>query len=149
VHFPSANSSLPVKRQLSLEIGARIRALREQKQFSQGDVEKRSGLLRHYISRVENGRTMPEVDTLQKLARALGVPLHRLFHDGERSEPNFGTDVEGIHVEAPNVGSDGDARFLRQFSRLLKSIDDAHRDLLLHIAKRLARMGSIVSLKEE
>ena len=149
MHSPSANSSLSVKRQLSLEIGARIRALRDQKQFSQGDVEKRSGLLRHYISRVENGHTMPEVDTLQKLARALGVPLHRLFHDEDvpKSKMQLGGEVSG--GDARSAGSDKEERFLRQFCQTLKSIDEAHRELLLHIAKKLSRMGAAVGHVEE
>ncbi len=52
-------------------IGDRLRALREEKKLSQGDIEKRTGLLRCYISRVENGHTVPAIETLEKLARAL------------------------------------------------------------------------------
>ena len=66
-----------------MEIGKRLRQLRESKNLSQGDVEKRTGLLRVYISRVENGHTVPSVATLEKMARALEVPMYRLFHDGE------------------------------------------------------------------
>src|SRR5579864_5002526 len=64
-------------------IGDRLRAMREEKKLSQGDIEKRTGLLRCYISRVENGHTVPAVETLEKLARALEVPLYQLFYDGE------------------------------------------------------------------
>src|SRR5258707_12890087 len=64
-------------------IGNRLRELRESKELSQGDIEKRTGLLRCYISRVENGHTVPSVETLEKMARALEVPMYRLFHDGE------------------------------------------------------------------
>ena len=64
-------------------IGDRLRALREEKKFSQGDIEKRTGLFRCYISRVENGHTVPAIETLEKLARALEVPLYQLFYDGE------------------------------------------------------------------
>src|SRR6266852_1995375 len=64
-------------------IGNRLKELRESKQLSQGDIEKRCGLLRCYISRVENGHTVPSVEMLEKLARALEVPMYRLFHDGE------------------------------------------------------------------
>ena len=46
-------------------IGDRLRVLREQKRFSQGEIEKRTGLLRCYISRVENGHTVPAVETLE------------------------------------------------------------------------------------
>ena len=65
-------------------IGDRLRILREQKEFSQGEIEKRTGLLRCYISRVENGHTVPAVETLEKFARALEVPLYQLFYDGEK-----------------------------------------------------------------
>ena len=64
-------------------IGERIRLMREQKKLSQGDIEKRTGLLRCYISRVENGHTVPAIETLEKLARAMEVPLYQLFYDGE------------------------------------------------------------------
>jgi len=51
-----------------LPIAARLRLLREVKGMSQGDVEHRTGLLRCYISRVENGHTVPTLETLQRLA---------------------------------------------------------------------------------
>ncbi len=64
-------------------IGDRLREMRKEKKLSQGDVEKRTGLLRCYISRVENGHTVPAVETLEKLARAFEVPLYQLFYEGE------------------------------------------------------------------
>ena len=63
-------------------IGDRLRELREAKELSQDDIEKRTGLLRCYMSRVENNRTVPSVDTLEKLARALEVPMYQLFPCG-------------------------------------------------------------------
>ena len=63
-------------------IGDRLREMREEKKLSQGDIEKRTGLLRCYISRVENGHTVPAIETLEKMARALEVPLYQLFYDG-------------------------------------------------------------------
>src|SRR5580698_8876406 len=70
-------------RRFHMEIGRRLRALREAKHLSQGDIEKKTGLLRCYTSRVENGYTVPSVDTLEKYARALQVPLYRFFTEGE------------------------------------------------------------------
>ena len=64
-------------------IGDRLRALREEKKLSQGDIEKKTGLLRCYISRVENGHTVPAIETLEKMARALEIPMYKLFYDGE------------------------------------------------------------------
>jgi transcriptional regulator with XRE-family HTH domain len=52
-------------------VGERIRALREAKKLSQGDIQQRTGLFRCYTSRVENGHTVPSVETLEKFARAL------------------------------------------------------------------------------
>jgi len=48
-----------------LIIGDRLKSLRESKDLSQGDIEKRTGLLRCYISRVENNHTVPSVGTLE------------------------------------------------------------------------------------
>jgi transcriptional regulator with XRE-family HTH domain len=62
----------------------RLRELRQSKNLSQGDIEKRTGLLRCYISRIENGHTVPAIETLEKFARALEVPLYQLFYDGDK-----------------------------------------------------------------
>jgi transcriptional regulator with XRE-family HTH domain len=64
-------------------IGERLRDLRAQKNLSQGDIEHKTGLLRCYISRVENGHTVPAVQTLEKMARALDVPMYQLFFEGK------------------------------------------------------------------
>jgi len=52
----------------------RLREMREAKKLSQGDIEKRTGLLRCYISRVENGHTVPAIETLEKLSSGIGSP---------------------------------------------------------------------------
>ena len=59
-----------------MKIGTTIRAHRLQKGLSQGDIEKKTGLLRCYLSRVENGHTIPSLDTLSKIARG-SRPAHR------------------------------------------------------------------------
>ena len=67
-------------------IGGRLRDVREAKHLSQGDIEKRTGLLRCYVSRVENDHTVPAIGTLEKWARALEVPLYQLFYDGDEPQ---------------------------------------------------------------
>ena len=62
-----------------MKIGTAIRAHRLQKGLSQGDIEKKTGLLRCYLSRVENGHTVPSLDTLSKIARALDLPITQFF----------------------------------------------------------------------
>jgi transcriptional regulator with XRE-family HTH domain len=119
-------------------IGDRLRALREEKKLSQGDIEKRTGLLRCYISRVENGHTVPAIETLEKLARALEVPLYQLFYDGEEP-PELPNLPKRKTSEDVAWGSSGkEARFLTIFRRLLGGIDEGDRRLLLYMAQKMA-----------
>jgi transcriptional regulator with XRE-family HTH domain len=119
-------------------IGERLRALRETKKLSQGDIEKRTGLLRCYISRVENGHTVPAVETLEKLARALEVPMYQLFYDGEEP-PQLRNLPKRKTADEIAWGSSGkEARFLTMFRRLLARIDEEDRRLLLYMAQKMA-----------
>jgi transcriptional regulator with XRE-family HTH domain len=116
-------------------IGERLRALREEKQLSQGHIEKRTGLLRCYISRVENGHTVPSIETLEKMSRALEIPLYQLFYEGENPPalPKPKT------LKAQSWGASGkEARVLAQFCRLLSRTDEDDRKLLLHMARKMA-----------
>src|SRR5579859_1502235 len=70
-----------------MNIGQRLHELRTAKGFSQGDIEKRTGLLRCYISRAENGHTIPSLVTLEKLAGALEIELYQLFFEGKGKPP--------------------------------------------------------------
>ena len=120
-------------------IGNRLRELREQKNLSQGHIEKRTGLLRCYISRVENGHTVPAVATLEKLARALEVPMYRLFHDGE-APPKVPTVFKKESSDDGLWGSSGkDAKFLNQLRKMLGKIDEQDRKLILYTAQKMAR----------
>jgi transcriptional regulator with XRE-family HTH domain len=65
-----------------MDIGARLLQLRTERKLTQGDIEKRTGLLRCYSSRVENGFTVPSLETLEKFAKAFGIPLYELFYSG-------------------------------------------------------------------
>jgi len=120
-------------------IGDRLRVLREQKRFSQGEIEKRTGLLRCYISRVENGHTVPAVETLEKFARALEVPLYQLFYDGEEP-PKLPNLPKRRTPGAPVWGDSGkDARTLAKFRQLLSRADEEDRRLLLFMAQKMVR----------
>jgi transcriptional regulator with XRE-family HTH domain len=120
-------------------IGDRLRALREEKQLSQGDVEKRTGLLRCYISRVENGHTVPAIETLEKMARALEIPMYQLFYDGEEPPklPNLPKRKSSDDIAWGSSGKD--ARFLNKLRRLLGKSDEHDRKLVLLMAQKLAR----------
>lgn len=119
-------------------IGERLRSVREQKKLSQGDVEKRSGLLRCYISRVENGHTVPAVETLEKLARALGLPLYELLYEGEKP-PNLQA-TSGTTAGGGLWGAGGkDARYLRKLQHCLSRMSDEDRKLLLFTVERMSK----------
>jgi len=120
-------------------IGDRLRDLRDQKKFSQGEIEKRTGLLRCYISRVENGHTVPAVETLEKFARALEVPLYQLFYDGERPPklPNLPKRKSADDIAWGSSGKD--ARLLSKFLRLFSRMDEGDLKLLFFVAQKMAR----------
>jgi len=120
-------------------IGDRLRAMREEKHFSQGDIEKKTGLLRCYISRVENGHTVPAIETLEKMARALEVPMYQLFYDGEEP-PKLPNLPKRKSSEDIAWGSSGkDSRFLNKLRRLLGKAEEADRKLLLYLAQKMAQ----------
>jgi transcriptional regulator with XRE-family HTH domain len=119
-------------------IGDRLRALREEKKLSQGDIEKRTGLLRCYISRVENGHTVPAIETLEKLARALESPLYQLFYDGEEPPqlPNLPKRKSSDDIAWGSAGKD--ARFLNKVRRLLSKSKEEDRKLVLYMLQKMA-----------
>lgn len=120
-------------------IADRLRAMREDKKLSQGDIEKRTGLLRCYISRVENGHTVPSVETLEKLARAMEIPLYQLFYDGEEP-PKLANLPKNKTAQDIAWGSSGkEARVLNNFRRLLQRTSESDRKLLLFMAQKMAR----------
>jgi transcriptional regulator with XRE-family HTH domain len=116
----------------------RLRELRESKDLSQGDIEKRTGLLRCYISRVENGHTVPAIETLEKFARALEVPLYQLFYDGDKP-PQLPNLLKRKSSDDIVWGSSGqDAIYLHKLRRCLGKAADRDRKILLSFAQKLA-----------
>jgi transcriptional regulator with XRE-family HTH domain len=110
-----------------MKIGITIRGYRLQKGLSQGDIEKRTGLLRCYLSRVENGHTVPSLDTLAKIAGALELPLSQLFAE----------DTLGRQFQTQKL-SDDELRFLTQIRRYSTNLNDSDRKLLLAMVKKFA-----------
>ena len=119
-------------------IGERLRELREGKSFSQGDIEKRTGLLRCYISRVENGHTVPAIETLEKMARALEVPLYQLFYEGDEP-PKLPSLLKRKSADDFVWGNSGkQATYLHKLRKCLGKAAEADRKLLLSFAQKLA-----------
>jgi transcriptional regulator with XRE-family HTH domain len=110
-----------------LKIGTSIRAHRLQKGLSQGDIEKKTGLLRCYLSRVENGHTVPSLDTLSKIAQALDLPITQFFAE----------DSLGKQANLQKL-SDEELRFLTQIRRYSVNLNESDRKLLLAMVKKFA-----------
>jgi transcriptional regulator with XRE-family HTH domain len=118
-------------------MGERLRALREQKSLSQGEIEERTGLLRCYVSRVENGHTVPAIETLEKFARALEVPMYQLFYDGEEPPAPISPNRKTRETEWGSRGKD--ALLLGSFRRCLGRMSANDRKLLISMAQKMAR----------
>ena len=110
-----------------MKIGTTIRAYRLQKGLSQGDIEKKTGLLRCYLSRVENGHTVPSLDTLSKIALALDLPIAQFFAD----------DSLGKQLNTQKL-SDEELKFLTQIRRYSSNLNESDRKLLLAMVKKFA-----------
>jgi transcriptional regulator with XRE-family HTH domain len=118
-----------------MEIGPRLRELREGKHLTQGDVEDKTGLLRCYVSRVEKGHTIPNVETLEKFARALKIPLYRLFTDRETAN------VPKLMTAKRKTEWGLDAKHhseLRLFAKAFRRLDDRNQKLLVGLAQEMA-----------
>src|ERR1051326_3694064 len=113
-------------------IGDRLKTLREAKNLSQGDIEKRTGLIRCYISRVENGHTVPTVETLEKFARALELPLYHLMFDGDKPPvmPEAAKSKKEDSLESSRSG----ALLMRKMLPLLAKMSQEDRNLI-HLGK--------------
>jgi transcriptional regulator with XRE-family HTH domain len=116
-------------------MGNRLREIREAKGLSQGDIEHRTGLLRCYISRVENGHTVPAVETLEKFARALEVQMYQFFFDSKHGEPS------DLNLTSPPTKklSKTDAAVMARITALLPQMKDREKKLLVAFAQKVAR----------
>jgi transcriptional regulator with XRE-family HTH domain len=128
---------------LTMIIGERLRALRDEKKLSQGDIEKKTGLLRCYVSRVEHGHTVPSVETLEKMARALEIPMYKLFYDGEEA-PKLPNLLKRKSAEDILWGSSGeDANMLAKFCRLFGRMKEGDRNVLFFMAQKMAKRKAV------
>ena len=117
-----------------MDIARRLRELREGKKMSQGDIEHKTGLLRCYISRVENGHTVPVIETLEKMARALEIPLYAILYErkgeAERVEEN---DVKDWASQGKG------AREFRKFRQAVAGMSAEDRNTFMFMAEKVAR----------
>jgi transcriptional regulator with XRE-family HTH domain len=117
-----------------MDVGNRLKQYRELKGLSQGEIEGRTGLLRCYISRVENGHTVPSVETLEKFARALDMPLYQLLYERERPPKSLKTQAQEIDDWASR-GKGG--RIFSKLQNALQKMSVSDRALLLYMAAKM------------
>ncbi len=123
----------------SMRIGERIRAIREARKLSQSGVEKRSGLLRAYVSRIENGHTEPSDETLEKLARAVAVLLYyQFFYEGEKRAELSHLPARAVDHQAAWGTTRKEMHFWKKFRHLLARMRKSDRRLLLYMAQKMA-----------
>jgi len=126
--LPAPPNEPPPPSTIASNIGSTIRSYRLQRGMSQGDIEKRTGLLRCYLSRVENGHTVPSLETLQKIAHALELQLAQFFSDQVVS-----------HEMSTLRLSEEEIRFLTQIQRYSARLSDNDRKLLLAMVRKFAQ----------
>lgn len=113
-------------------LGARLRHLRKQQGLSQAQIRSATGLMLGHISRLENGRTAPTLETLERYSRALKVPIHTLFYTQHPGGKTHG----GVAEEPPGTPEEAS---INEMQELLPYLSSADRDTLLTIAERLAK----------
>jgi transcriptional regulator with XRE-family HTH domain len=119
------------KEKPKVNIGEVIRSYRSDRGLSQGDIERRTGLLRCYLSRVENGHTVPSLETLAKIAEAMEINLADFFP---------GTDTPQDRETRKILGelSDEEIRFLAEIKRYSTSLSEDDKKLVLAMIRKMA-----------
>ena len=122
-------------------VGDRLRILREEKKLSQGDIEKRTGLLRCYISRVENGHTVPSLETLAKIAEAMDISLADFF-------PGTETPRDRETQKALGELSQDEIRFLAEIKKYSTTLSDGDKRLVLAMIRKMATLLPAAAMKK-
>ena len=119
------------KEKPKVNIGEVIRSYRGQRGLSQGDIERRTGLLRCYLSRVENGHTVPSLETLAKIAEAMEIALADFFPGAETPRDR---DTQKMLGEL----SEDEIRFLSEIKKYSTTLSDGDKRLVLAMIRKMA-----------
>jgi len=99
-------------------LGARIKELRKAKGLSQEELSEKVGIDSKHLSRIEVGKSYSSLDTLGKIAQALGIEIKDLF--------------EFMHLSRTKDLTDN-------ISKLLKEADEDKVRLILKIIRAVVR----------
>lgn len=61
------------------KLGQNLKRIRKEKGISQGDIVRKLGMPKSFVSNIENGKTNPTLATIAKLAKAIGVSVGELM----------------------------------------------------------------------
>src|SRR5579862_6577488 len=119
------------KEKPQVNIGEVIKTYRSQRGLSQGDIERRTGLLRCYLSRVENGHTVPSLETLARIAGAMKISLADFF-PGADSEQDRETRkiLSGLSKE--------EIRLLTEIQKCSATLSKDDKNLFLGVIRKMA-----------
>ncbi len=106
---------------LSRLIGANIRKYRIHRDVSQEHLALESGIHPAYISKLERGEKCPTIDTLYRLARALGIPIYKLI------------DIDG---DMDNISDNA--------YKIQKSLSDLTPDQQAHVAELIDEIVDLI-----
>ncbi len=119
------------KEKPKVNIGEVIRSYRNDRGLSQGDIERRTGLLRCYLSRVENGHTVPSLETLAKIAEAMEISLADFF-------PSADTPQDRETKKVLGELSEEEIRFLADIKKYSTTLTDEDKKLVLAMIRKMA-----------
>jgi transcriptional regulator with XRE-family HTH domain len=122
------------KEKPKVNIGNVIRSYRADRGLSQGDIERRTGLLRCYLSRVENGHTVPSLETLAKIAEALDISLADFF-------PGCETPSERDAQKMLGELSEEEVRFLAEIKKYSTTLNEGDKRLVLAMIRKMASIA--------
>jgi transcriptional regulator with XRE-family HTH domain len=122
-----------------MEIGQWLRDIRNAKKLSQGDVERRTGLLRCYVSRVEHGHTVPSLETIEKFARAFAVPTYQLFIGADEKPSPVPHAIRTMGKGKSFGRTAKEEQYLIKFWRLLSKMKERDRTVLFSLAHAMEK----------
>jgi transcriptional regulator with XRE-family HTH domain len=112
------SQSVAPSAEAGLQVAGQVREIRRARHLSQRQLAGRMMVPRTYISKIENGKAIPTLGSLERLAQALGVDIGKLVHD---SRSRRDSEVTAIFADP----------FLAEIAAALPSLDQLQRTILL------------------
>ena len=120
-----ASQSPAASAEAGLQVAGQVRELRKARHLSQRQVAKRMQVPRTYISKIENGKAIPTLSSLERLAAALDVDVRQLVRDARSHREE----------EVASILSDP---LLAEIAAMLPRLEPLHRSLLFGAVREMA-----------